>query len=375
MLAAQTHLGSKNVSAKMKKYVFSRREDGIHLMHLGLLWEKLVLAARIIVAIENPKDVCIVSSCPNGHGRRAVLKFAEYVGTTCFIDRYIPGTLTNTTVKGYTEPLLLISIDPFTDAQVLRESQYCNLPVIALANSHNSLRNVDVAIPCNNVSKFSIGVVTWLLARTVLRLRGSLSYDSPWDVPVDMFFYLEEQQEEPEEPTQIGKEWNEKPSWGADDWMGSTSAFEPQSSVNDKVLWSENHQSGNSDWMNPTIGPIPDFKEAFGMTSGEPTSWADDIPDTMNRGFTSNTGGWDSPITNKSVVDNTGRMDSPTTNKAIVDDTGGWGSPVFENNSTKTNEQADATPQQEETTGWGAFSPKDDTSGRGSSSVQKQWGQ
>jgi small subunit ribosomal protein SAe len=132
MLAAQTHLGSKNVSAKMKKYVFSRREDGIHIMNLGILWEKLVLAARIIVAVENPKDVCIVSSCANG--RRAALKFAEYVGTTCLIDRHIPGTFTNTTVKGYTEPLLLISTDPFNDAQVLRESQYCNLPVIALTN-------------------------------------------------------------------------------------------------------------------------------------------------------------------------------------------------------------------------------------------------
>lgn len=347
----------------MKKYVFSRREDGIHIMNLSLLWEKLVLAARIIVAVENPKDVCIVSSCENG--RRAAVKFAEYVGTTYFIDRYIPGTLTNTTVKGYTEPLLLISTDPFADAQVLRESQYCNLPVIALTNSHNSLRGVDVAIPCNNLSRFSIGVVTWLLARTVLRLRGSLSYGSPWDVPVNMFFYLEEQQEEPEEPTQTGKEWNEKPSWGAGDWMGSTSAFEPQSSVNDKMLWSGQQHGGIPDWMNPTTGPIPDFKETFGVTSGEPTSWADDIPDTMDRGLTSNTGGWGSPTTNKVVAGDTGRMDSPTTNKAIVDDTGGWGSPAFADNSTKTNEQDNTTPQQEETTGWGSSSPKDDASGWG----------
>jgi hypothetical protein len=171
-----------------------------------------------------------------------------------------------------------------------------------------------------------------------------------------MFFYLEEQQEELDEPTQTG---NVKPSWGAGDWMGSTSAFEPQLSVNDKVPWSEEQHGGNPDWMNPTTGQIPDFKEAFGLTSGEPTSWADDIPDTMDRGLTSNTGVWDSPITNKPVVGDTGRMDSP----------------AFEDNSTKTSEQGNATPQQEETTGWGASSSKDDASGWGSSSVQKQWGQ
>ncbi|KAI8877845.1 40S ribosomal protein Sa, partial [Backusella circina FSU 941] len=197
MLAASCHLGSKNQNAKMKRYIFTRRPDGIHIIHLGLLWEKLVLAARIIVAVENPRDVCIVSSCLNG--RRSALKFGEYVGAACFIDRYIPGTLTNTTVKGYTEPLILISTDPYADAQVIKESQYCNMPVIALANSHNNLTNVDVAIPCNNTSRYSIGVITWLLARTVLRLKGWLPYGTPWNVKVDMFFYLEEKEKETEE--------------------------------------------------------------------------------------------------------------------------------------------------------------------------------
>lgn len=57
MLVATTHLGSENVNFQMEQYVFKRRADGIHLINLGKSWEKLVLAARAIVAIENPQDV------------------------------------------------------------------------------------------------------------------------------------------------------------------------------------------------------------------------------------------------------------------------------------------------------------------------------
>src|SRR4051812_42352866 len=40
--------------------------------------EKIVLAARIIAAIENPADICVISARP--YGQRAVLKFASHTG-------------------------------------------------------------------------------------------------------------------------------------------------------------------------------------------------------------------------------------------------------------------------------------------------------
>ena len=55
MLAAQCHLGTKNLDFQMERYVFKRRQDGIHIINLAKTWEKLQLAARIIVAIENPQ--------------------------------------------------------------------------------------------------------------------------------------------------------------------------------------------------------------------------------------------------------------------------------------------------------------------------------
>jgi len=37
-------------------YIWKRRADGLYIINLAKTWEKLMLAARIIVAIENPAD-------------------------------------------------------------------------------------------------------------------------------------------------------------------------------------------------------------------------------------------------------------------------------------------------------------------------------
>lgn len=44
----------------MEQYVYKRRQDGVHIINLGRTWEKILLAARAIVAIEQPGEVCIV---------------------------------------------------------------------------------------------------------------------------------------------------------------------------------------------------------------------------------------------------------------------------------------------------------------------------
>ncbi len=38
-------------------------------------------------------------------------------------------------------------------------------------------------------AKHSVGLMWWLLAREVLRLRGAISRDLPWDVMPDLYFY------------------------------------------------------------------------------------------------------------------------------------------------------------------------------------------
>eukprot|EP00732_Lithocolla_globosa_P006487 Lithocolla_globosa_v1_NODE_7574_length_929_cov_124.502288.p1 type:complete len:278 gc:universal NODE_7574_length_929_cov_124.502288:65-898(+) len=218
MLAAQVNLGTKNVCKVMQPYVYKRRPDGIYLMHLAKTWEKMVFAARIIAAIENPEDVVVISARP--YGQRAALKFAQYTGCKAIAGRFTPGTFTNYITRAFKEPRLIIVTDPRTDHQPVMEAAYVNIPCIAICDSDSSLDYVDVAIPANNKGKHSLGLIYWLMAREVLRLRGTISRTQPWNIMVDMFFYRdpEEAEKEQEVAAVAPKPFEEAPTaeWGAE---------------------------------------------------------------------------------------------------------------------------------------------------------------
>jgi len=262
ILVAQAHLGSSNLDFQMEQYVWRRKPDGVCLFNVRKMWDKLVLAARAIAAIENPADVCVISA--RQISQRGVLKYARYTGATAIAGRFTPGSFTNQIQQAFKEPRLVIITDPVADHQPITEASYVNIPIIAFANSDNPLRHIDIAIPCNNRGPVSIGLMLWFLAREVLRLRGTLSRTEQWDVMCDLFFYRDQEEVTKEEPAvvtetheqfdqqagqQVEGDWDQGTTIGANVQLASGFAANEDWNPEGSTDWNKGAPADS--WTNP----------------------------------------------------------------------------------------------------------------------------
>lgn len=226
LIQSNCHIASRNYNVQMQRFIHHVGKDGVPIFKIDETYERIRLAARIIAGVSDLADVYAISS--RNYGQRAVIKFASH--TKCSMtssSRWTPGSLTNHQTKQFKEPKVIIVADPYADYKAIKEASYANIPVIALCDSHNNLKFVDVVIPCSTSSTESIAIVFWMLAREVLTLRGQLDQaDDDWtDVLVDLFYYKDvnearlaqdaapadeqEQEEGSDEEPQDNNNWNE----------------------------------------------------------------------------------------------------------------------------------------------------------------------
>ena len=93
--------------------------------------------------------------------------FFRYIGCSSIAGRFTPGAFTNQIQAAFREPRLLLISDPRSDHQPVTEASYANIPIVAFTNVDSPTKFIDIAVPCNNKSPQSIGLMWWFLARSV----------------------------------------------------------------------------------------------------------------------------------------------------------------------------------------------------------------
>jgi len=181
-LSAGMHIGMRQTTADMKRFVYKIREDGLAILDLATIEKRLQTAAVFIARFKRPMAV---SRKLVGH--KPVSKFAEALGGKSIVGRFLPGTITNPAFPGYYEPDVVIITDPLVDKQAVTEAIRARVPIVSLCDTLNETAGIDLIIPVNNKGRKSIAMTYWLLAREVLKARGTIKSDEEFTMKPEEF--------------------------------------------------------------------------------------------------------------------------------------------------------------------------------------------
>jgi len=196
------HIGTKFTSGDMKKYIFKKRKDGLNVLDISTIDERIRLAAEFLSNFE-PSRIAVVSR--KLYGQTPAKKFCEETGARPFVGRFVPGTFSNPESTQFFEPKVLLCTEPDADEQAIKEATVIKIPVVALASTNNSLKGIDLAIPVNNKGRQSLALVYWLIAREMLKKSGELKDSAKFDEKLADFEYIVKEGEERDEDKQRGR--------------------------------------------------------------------------------------------------------------------------------------------------------------------------
>ncbi len=183
-LKAGIHIGTKFKTKHMASFIYKTRPDGLSVLNLQKIDERLKFAANLLSNYE-PHEILIVSRRENGW--RPVQLFTKLTGCKSFAGRYPPGILTNSELKDFMEVKVILVTDAWPDRNAIKDSLLIGIPILALCDTNNQSNNIDFVIPCNNKGRKSLGLVFYILAKEFLKNKGLLKPDEKLSITMDEF--------------------------------------------------------------------------------------------------------------------------------------------------------------------------------------------
>jgi len=184
-LKSGIHIGTKFRTKYMSNFIYKTRPDGLSVLNLKKIDERIALAASFLAQYE-PQEILIV--CRRENGWKALRQVQKLIGVNVIIGRYPPGILTNPNLETFTEPRVIMVCDPWPDKNVVEDAAKVGIPVIALCDTNNQSNKIDLVVPCNNKGKKSVGVLFYLLTREFMRKKGMIKSDEELSIKMDDFY-------------------------------------------------------------------------------------------------------------------------------------------------------------------------------------------
>jgi len=178
------HIATKVKAPGMARFIYKIREDGLYLLDVKTIDSRVRIAAKMLARYDPNKIVVTASRI---YAIYAAKKFAELIGAKFLEGRVNPGIFTNPGRSDFMEPELLFISDSRNEKQAIKEASKINIPILALSDTDNSTKYIDLLIPVNNRGRRALAFVYYLLAREVLKERGSIKGNDEFTHKVEDF--------------------------------------------------------------------------------------------------------------------------------------------------------------------------------------------
>lgn len=177
-------IGTRTRTPGMSRFIEKRQEDGLYFLNIDTVDNRIKTAAKLLA---NYDQKVIAATASRIYAIAPAKKFTEITGTQLISGRVMPGIFTNPNRKDFVEPDIVLVSDTRNERQAVKEASKINVPVVALCDSDNWIKFVDMIIPCNNKGRRSLALVYFLLAREFMKEKGLIKSNEEFNYKISDF--------------------------------------------------------------------------------------------------------------------------------------------------------------------------------------------